>query len=63
MKVFFDQTSLVVKPENYAEDIALKKWADEFFKRVDMNLYLDSPYYLLISRDDNELRKSINAPK
>ncbi len=48
MKVFFDRNNLIVKSENYTENIALETWSENFFKRMDMNIDINNGYYLLL---------------
>ena len=55
MKAFFDEKNLVIKAENYAENIALDTWAETFFSRVDLNKELEEPYYLLLIKYNKEL--------
>lgn len=51
MKAYFKNRCLILESENGTEDLAMEYWADHFFKKVDLNIEIETnPFFLILKK-------------
>ena len=59
MKIYFQNKTLIIEPENYTEDLALQTWGKGFFKKVDYNIDIENnPFFLIVMKYEKSLYES-----